>query len=321
MRIGIIGCGHAGRRHADQLSKMPEVELVACCDANDQVAARFGDDFKIRAYSDVSAMLARPLDGVTICTPPTSHARIAAAALARGLHVLCEKPLATDSDDCLTIPRSDLLMCAFKFRHLSGAAILREMVAAGELGRITHVRGTACSDADMTGRWFSDPMLSGGGVLLDNGVHIVDLCQFIVSPVEEICATLGAGTRGLDVEETASLDMRLTCGASANIHVSWEAPAPMGPLLEVYGTGGYARLGYEMQAFDAQRKLCRHAAAEGVDIWREVIANFVGFIAGRSAPSAIFDDGFSAVAVCEAAYRSVASQKWERPKCLAPVSK
>ncbi|HWL95047.1 MAG TPA: Gfo/Idh/MocA family oxidoreductase [Phycisphaerae bacterium] len=316
MRIGIIGCGHAGRRHAEQLRKIGEAILVSCYDMQAASTDRFATDYAVSACRSLDEMLDSRLDGVTICTPPTTHARIVAAAIERGIHVLCEKPLATECDDCLSIPRSDLLMCAFKFRHLSGAAMLREMIAEGRLGQITHMRGTATSDADMAGKWFSDARLSGGGVLLDNGVHIVDLCHYLAGPVERVTAAAAESSRGLAVEESAAMCLKMECGATASIFVSWESPAPMAPLIEVFGTKGYARLGYEMQAFDADKKLMRHAAAEGVDIWQEVLANFAGFVAGRVKPSATFDDGFAAVAVCEAAYRSIVTGKSELPRQL-----
>lgn len=191
--------------------------------------------------------------------------------------------------------------------------MLRDLIANGELGRITHVRGTATSDADMTGKWFSNPEYSGGGVLLDNGVHVVDLVHFVLGSVEDVIAHTTQSSRSLDVEESASMKLRLTRGAAADIFVSWESPAPMAPLIEVFGTHGYARLGYEMQAFDSERKLIRHASAEGVDIWSEVLANFITFVAGRTQPSAVYDDGFAAVAVCEAAYRSLLSRRCEEP--------
>lgn len=313
MRIAIIGCGHAGRRHADQLRKIPEARIVACCDSDQDSVRKFADEHGALAFTSLESLLAEPLDGVTVCTPPNTHAEIVSAAIERDIKVLCEKPLAPSVDDCLRIPRSDLLACAFKFRHLSGAVMLRDMIARGELGDITHVRGTATSDADMTGKWFSNPECSGGGVLLDNGVHIVDLVHFVLGSVEDVIAHTTGSSRSLEVEESASMKLRLTRGAGADIFVSWESPAPMAPLIEIFGTRGYARLGYEMQAFDSQRKLIRHASAEGVDIWTEVLANFVSFVAGRSRPSAVYEDGFAAVAVTDAAYRSLLSRRCEEP--------
>ncbi|MBK8270583.1 MAG: Gfo/Idh/MocA family oxidoreductase [Planctomycetes bacterium] len=228
MRIGIIGCGHAGRRHAEQIRKLPEAELVAGCDTITSSAQRFASDYNIPTFATVDEFLDQPLDGVTVCTPPTTHARIVTQVIERGIRVLCEKPLAPDAHDCLTIPRSDLLACAFKFRHLSGAAMLRDMIARDELGRINHVRGTATADADMAGKWFSDPLLSGGGVLLDNGVHLVDLVHFLLGPVDSVSAMACESSRGLDVEESAVINLNLSRGASASIFVSWEAPGADG---------------------------------------------------------------------------------------------
>ncbi len=316
MKFAIIGCGHAGRRHADQFKRIPGAELVGCCDNSAQAAEQFARDYQTTAYTDIDSLLNLKLDGVTICTPPSTHIPIVASAIQRGIRVLCEKPLATNLDECLSLSQTDPLACAFKFRHLSGGAILRDMIRRGELGSILAIRGTAVSDLDMTGRWFSNRALSGGGVLFDNGVHLIDLCRFLVGDVDEVSATISGGKRKLDVEESATILLRMECGASVELFVSWEAPAPMPPLMEIYGTAGYAQLGYELKVFDANRKLIRQIPAEGVDIWHEVIANFAGFVSGQGQPSAVFEDGFNAVAVVEAAYRSTESGGWERPRSL-----
>ncbi len=314
MRFAIAGCGKVGRRHAEQYRRIAGAQVVGCYDADPAVSAAVAKDLGLVSIDRLESLLDLSADGLSICTPPASHIPIAAAAVERGVRVLCEKPLATSLDDCRTLRDHTRFACAFKFRHLRGAGPLRAMIARGDLGRILSVRGTAISDFDMSGRWFSDPVLAGGGVLIDNGVHLIDLCRYLLGPVAEVSASVSGGTRGLSVEETASVYLRMSCGAAAHLLMSWEAPAPMPPLIEIHGSSGYARLGNELEVFDATgRERVLHLPADGVDIWHEVVANFARFVADASEPSARFEDGWHALAAVDAAYRSLRSGRWETP--------
>ncbi|MCA9255033.1 MAG: Gfo/Idh/MocA family oxidoreductase, partial [Phycisphaerales bacterium] len=252
-------------------------------------------------------------DGVVICTPPSTHVAIAEVVLERGIRVLCEKPLAPTTTECESLTEARGLACAFKFRHLKGSRIIRDHIATGGLGRVLAIRGSALSDISMEGKWFSDPSLSGGGVLLDNGVHLIDLCHYLVGPTENVSATIMGGKRRLAVEESAMISMRMACGASVELFVSWEAPAPMPPLIEIWGTQGYASLGYDYQILDSQKTCIRAEEGNGMCVWNEVITNFVGFVRNETQPMARFEDGYSAVAVAEAAYASAVTHNWEAP--------
>lgn len=312
-QIVIVGCGNAAQRHATNLRKNENATLVGCYDSRREAADAFALAHQTTAFDSLDAMLDANPDGVVICTPPSTHVAIAEAALERGLRVLCEKPLAPTTSECESLTDARGLACAFKFRHLKGASVLREHIAHGGLGRVLTIRGSALSDLSMAGRWFSDPSLSGGGVLLDNGVHLIDLCHYLVGPTESVCATIMGGKRKLAVEESAAIHMRMTCGATAELFVSWEAPAPMPPLLEVWGTEGYASLGYSYQILDSEKNCVHAEEANGTCVWNEVIQNFVGFVRNESQPMARFEDGFSAVAVAEAAYASAVTHAWETP--------
>lgn len=311
--IAIIGCGNAAQRHASNLRKMPGAEIAGCFDTRREAAEAFALSHQTTAFDTLDRLLDAPIDGVVICTPPSTHVAIAEAALERGLRVLCEKPLAPTTSECESLADARGLACAFKFRHLKGATVLRDHIAMGGMGRILAIRGSALSDLSMAGRWFSDPSLSGGGVLLDNGVHLIDLCHFLVGPTQSVCATIMGGKRALAVEESAAIHMRMQCGATAELFVSWEAPAPMPPLLEIWGTEGYASLGYNYQILDSQKNCIRAEEANGMCVWNEVITNFVSFVRNDSRPMARFDDGFAAVAVAEAAYTSAVTHTWESP--------
>lgn len=312
-QIAIVGCGHAARRHAGNITNHPRATLAACFDTQREASETFAREFNTRSYADLDQVLDARIDGVVICTPPSTHVAVAEAALSRGLRVLCEKPLAPTTAECERLIDARGLACAFKFRHLTGSGRIRDAIAQGELGRIIAVRGSALSDTDMSGRWFSDPSLSGGGVLLDNGVHLIDLCHYLLGPTQSVLATTPPGARGLAVEESASIRMQMMSGTVVDIFVSWEAPAPMPPLVEIWGTKGFARLGYDFEILDQARRVAQQGTANGHCVWRAVIDNFVAFLHGDEAPMARAEDGFAAVAVAEAAYMSAVTQISESP--------
>src|SRR6185295_17833306 len=119
----------------------------------------------------------------------------------------------------------------------------------------------------------------------------------------------------LEVEESAAINLRMASGAFAHLFVSWETPAPVPPLLEIYGSKGYARLGYELEVFDRSGKnRSLHIPADGVDIWHEVVANFFHHLADGSPRSATFEDGWKALSAVDAAYRSLSSGCWAKPR-------
>lgn len=312
-QIAIVGCGSAAQRHATNLRKLQNAVIAGCFDTRCEAADAFALANQTQAFDTLEALLDTAPDGVVVCTPPSTHVAITEAALERGLRVLCEKPLAPTTSECESLTDARGLACAFKFRHLKGAKVIRDHIALGGMGRVIAIRGSALSDLSMAGRWFSDPSLSGGGVLLDNGVHLIDLCHYLVGPTEAVSATIMGGKRGLAVEESASIHMRMACGATAELFMSWEAPAPMPPLLEIWGTEGYATLGYNYQLLDSQRNCIRAEEANGMCVWNEVITNFVGFVRNENPPMAKFEDGFAAVAVAEAAYASAVTHTWETP--------
>ena len=319
MRFAVIGCGRAGQRHAQQYLSLAEHELVGCYDADAGAAEAFAERFGARPFRYLGDLLGGDLDGVSVCTPPRPRIDVIETAVERGVAVLSEKPLARRLEDCVGVPPNDLTACAFKFRHLAGTEPLRRLIAAGELGRILLVRATALSNVEMDGTWFSDPGVSGGGVLIDNGIHLIDLCSYLLGPIEAVQAQQMGSSRGLEVEESASIQLHVAGGARCEIFVSWEAPAPMPPLLQVYGSEGYAELGYELdvRALDGSPRL--RVGADGVDVWNEVIRDFVTTRGSGERPRATFVDGYAALATVDAAYRSVDSGEWEEPLPVPPA--
>jgi len=317
-RIAVVGWGQAARRHAESITKNHRATLAGCHDPRRAVSAALARAFGVPSFESLDALFDAPVDGVVVCTPPATRVAVVDAALARGLRALCENPLAPTTSDCESLADACGLACAFPLRHLSGAAFLRTHIAAGGLGRVISARAAAVSNVDMTGRWPGNPSLSGGGVLLADGVQLIDLCHYLLGPTQSVSAATRGGKRRLPVEESASIRLQMMCGATADIFVSWEAPGPKPPLLEIWGTEGYARLGADCEILDREGKTVSRWIADPKCVGPALIDNFVAFVRDEAAPSARFEDGFAAVAVAEAAYMSAVTQVSESPS-LTPV--
>lgn len=208
MRVAIIGTGFMGRMHAHawrtahrffSLDATPEIAVLVGRDAarTADAAREFG---ALAASTDWREVVERSdIDVVDICTPGDSHAEITLAALAAGKHVLCEKPLAnsvTEADRMVAAAESasDLVaMCGFSYRRTPALSLARELIAAGRLGEIRHVRAQYLqdwlSDPDAPFTWRLDRGRAGSGTLGDIGAHSIDTAQWLTGePITAVSA-------------------------------------------------------------------------------------------------------------------------------------
>jgi len=208
MRVAIIGTGFMGRMHAHawrtahrffSLDATPEIAVLVGRDAarTADAAREFG---ALAASTDWREVVERSdIDVVDICTPGDSHAEITLAALAAGKHVLCEKPLANSVADAERMvaaaeSASDLVaMCGFSYRRTPALSLARELIAAGRLGEIRHVRAQYLqdwlSDPDAPFTWRLDRERAGSGTLGDIGAHSIDTAQWLTGePITAVSA-------------------------------------------------------------------------------------------------------------------------------------
>src|SRR5581483_6839691 len=191
-RIAVIGAGGIGSTHIDVLTGNKDVQLVAICDSNREVAQKAAQRAGARAYTSVREMcFEEKLDGAILCTPPVTHHTIVEELLDRGVDILCEKPFATDGKLARAMVQraqeaGRLIMLASKFRYVEDVRWARDVISSGQLGTILHAEIVFTSSLDMKGRWHVDRSISGGGVVIDNGSHAVDLCRYLFGPIESI---------------------------------------------------------------------------------------------------------------------------------------
>jgi predicted dehydrogenase len=191
LKVGIIGCGGIARgAHLNPgWLAVPDVEIIAACDAHEETAKKLAEDFKIKlVFTDFHALLKlKEIDIVDICTPNKIHTPAVIAALQAGKHVLCEKPLAVSTAEIMemkaALKKTDrMLMTAQHFRFSPEAVAIKAWCETGALGEVYHSRVNATRR-----NWlpinpgFIDPKLSGGGPCMDIGVHALDTALWLMN--------------------------------------------------------------------------------------------------------------------------------------------
>lgn len=269
VRVGIVGVG-IGSVHAHAYSKLPNVEIAALCDIDTARAEALADRYGVKnIYSDYEAMFAEAkLDAVSVCTPNALHAPVAVAALNAGCHVLCEKPLSVNAIEGSKIvdaarKSSGKFMIGMNNRFRGDTQVLRKYIDDGQLGSIYYARcgWIRRNGIPGLGGWFTRKDMSGGGPLIDIGVHALDVTLYLMGnpkPTTVFGATYakfgpygkgqgqwGAPVRGgtFDVEDLACGQVLFENGATLALEASWAQHCAGERLYsEVYGDLGGATL-------------------------------------------------------------------------------
>ncbi|GIO95822.1 MULTISPECIES: Gfo/Idh/MocA family protein [Paenibacillus] len=187
INIGVIGTGSISAMHLQSYQKHANANLLAVCDLNEERAQRAAEKYgATKVYTDYNELLADPeIDAVSICTWNNTHAEISIAALNAGKHVLVEKPLCRTVEEALQVQEAvkssgKLLQVGFVRRYDPNAQMLREFADKGEFGEIYFAKASSVRRLGNPGGWFSDIERSGGGPLIDIGVHVIDLCWYMM---------------------------------------------------------------------------------------------------------------------------------------------
>lgn len=240
-RVAVIGCGNISRRHTAALSDCPQTELVAVCDVREDRAKSVAEKFGIPFVTDYHDLLKDPhIDAVHICTPHYLHAPMAIDALNAGKHVFTEKPMAITPEDCERMKAAaagsgKALGVCFQNRYNPVNAEIHRLVRSGEVGKVLGGRGIVnwnrtpsyYTESGWRGTWATE----GGGVLINQSIHTLDLLLWALGEPETVEATCGILSLRdtIEVEDTASVHMTFPGGASALFFASnaWIDNAPV----------------------------------------------------------------------------------------------
>ena len=215
LRIGIVGCGRISVMHLAAASALKEAELVACCDVKKERADEVAKKYGIQAYSSYEEMLSSErLDAVHICLPHHLHTKAAIYAFEKGVHVLSEKPMDVDLESAVKAVQTAkekgvLYGVIFQCRYNNAAQLVKNAAKSGALGKIVSARSTLTwtrpdsyyQESDWKGTWDKE----GGGVVIDQAIHSIDLVNWIVdSQVESVsCSMANRGHEIVKVEDSA----------------------------------------------------------------------------------------------------------------------
>jgi predicted dehydrogenase len=260
--LGFLGTGWIGRSRMEAMLGTGEAKAVAICDPNADMAAEaqeLAPDAEIVGSFD--ELLACEPNGVVIATPSALHAAQCIRAFEGRAAVFCQKPLGRDTAEVEAVlaaaERADrLLGVDLSYRHTAAMQAIRERVRAGELGEVFAADLTFHNAYGPQSGWFWDPKLSGGGCLIDLGVHLVDLAlwMFDFVDVAGTSATLlrdGRTMRENEVENYAAATLALANGVHVRIACSWNLNAGRDAVIEAsfYGTRGGAQMRNEAGSF------------------------------------------------------------------------
>jgi predicted dehydrogenase len=251
--FGIIGCGNIGPVHAAAIAQVRGAKLVAVSDVRLANAKGLADQYGAASYEDYREMLKRDdLHAVCICIPSGMRAEVAETCAAAGKHILSEKPLEVTSKRIDRIIKATekagvSLGCIFQSRFSDDAILVKKAIEQGRFGKlilgdaaIKWWRSQAYYDS---GAWRGTWKLDGGGALMNQGIHYIDLLQWFMGPVSSVYArTALVGHTGLEVEDLAMAMLEFRNGAMGCIEGSTATYPGYAARIEIYGTEGSAIL-------------------------------------------------------------------------------
>jgi predicted dehydrogenase len=319
--FGLIGAGGIAQSYLQIFSGLTEARITAVADVRLDAAASAAEALGCDAFGSWEELADRAtVDAVLICTPPATHAEIALHFLARGIAVLCEKPFAVDLAAAREMAAASeathtLLTMASKFRYVQDVIRAKSILTSGILGDIILFENVFASRAKMANRWNSDRAVSGGGVLIDNGTHSVDIIRYFLGPIAEVLAVEGKRVQTLAVEDTVQLFVRAASGVRGTIDLSWSLDKERDSYIEIYGSNGTVRVGWKESKF---RQATSHdwvvfgSGYDKIGAMRAQVENFCRALRGREQLLITVEDAIASVAVIEQAYRSLDSSRWVR---------
>jgi predicted dehydrogenase len=315
----LVGAGAIAQAYVQALKVIPSARVAAVVDPRVDAAKAVAEGLGCRAEASLEdALRAVEPDAAIVCTPPASHPELAIQLLDRGVHVLCEKPLACDLQSARRMlgaakARRVLLTMGSKFRYVDDVIEAKSLLASGLLGDIVLFENSFTSRVDMSNRWNTDPAVSGGGVLIDNGTHSVDIIRYFLGPIASVQAIEGKRLQTPRVEDTVRLFVRTVSGVVANVDLSWSVNKEQETYIDVYGSGGTIRVGWKSSRY-------RHASnanwvpfGRGYDkvaAFRKQVENFTGAILGKEQLLITDEDALASVHVIDAAYQSLNRNDW-----------
>lgn len=346
LKIAIVGAGNISNAHISAYLKNENVELYAFCDINEERVKAAGARWGVsRLYTDEAEMLAAlpEIDAVSVCTWNSAHAPCTIMALKAGKHVLCEKPMALNAQEAQTMLDTanacgKKLMIGFVRRFGNDTRVMQDFIKADTLGEIYYAKAVYLRRNGNPGGWFGDLSRSGGGPLIDLGVHVIDLTRYLMGNPKPV-SVYGATFRKLgnrsgikesiaytsasksdqdicDVEDLATALIRYDNGAVLSVEASFclNLKKDVGKV-ELFGTRGGLCLDPEPEIFTdscgylVNTTLNQSAALNFDGLFEGEINYFVNAVLQNQDISSIAEDGVTIMKILDAIYLSASIGK------------
>ncbi|MCL2512939.1 MAG: Gfo/Idh/MocA family oxidoreductase [Oscillospiraceae bacterium] len=342
IKTAIIGTGCISNEHINGYINNPNTELYALCDINPERVSAMAEKYGIpsgRTFTDKNEMLkALPeIDAVSVCTWNSAHAECSIAALEAGKHVLCEKPMAMNAREAEAMKAAadkagKLLMIGFVRRHGNDAKLILDYAKTGFFGDIYYAKAAYLRRHGCPGGWFGDKSRSGGGPLIDLGVHVIDLVRYLLGnpkPVSIYGATFQkllnrpnvktsvgytsaeAGNNDIfDVEDLASALIRFAGGAVLSVEASFSLNIKSGRGdIELFGTKAGATLDpieffTEMNGYMVDVNFPMKTSLSFDGLFKNEINHYVDCIVNGTECIAPAEDGVQMMRILDGVYES-----------------
>lgn len=319
INLALIGCGGIAQMHLEAAAKVPRICISAVYDVDDaasQTASQKSGAKKASSAADIFED--KSIEAVLICAPPAFHTDLMRRAIDAGKHILCEKPFTTALKDAEEIKKRAaaarrLVMMASKFRFVKDVGEARRFVQSGVIGNIILSEVIFCSAVNMEKRWNSDAKIAGGGVLIDNGSHAVDVIRYLVGPIKSVYAQAGKKVQAIGVEDTARLHFETDDHIIGMVDLSWSLYKHTPNYVNILGSKGTIEVGWQQsQIWDSATKTSKvfGSGYKKLDAFAAQMEHFADCLQGQAQPILGIDDAIESVGVIEAAYTSIREKKW-----------
>lgn len=321
LRFALIGTGGIAQTYAQAFQTSNCCDLVAVADVNEKSAKAFAEPFGAKSFSDYKTLAENSeIDAVIVATPPNSHPEIAEYFMNLGKHVLCEKPL------CLSVEEAQAMIetaektgvvftMATKFRYCEDVVKAKAILASGVLGEVVQFENAFTAKVDMSKRWNSQKEISGGGVLIDNGTHSVDIIRYFLGAITDVLALETSGTQNLEVDENVKLLAKTENGIAASVDLTWGINKELPNFISIYGTNGTLHIGWRESKYKLNSSPDWNVFGKGYDkvqAFCSKLENFHNAILGKEDLLIKPEDALASVEVIEAAYKSLNQNLWQK---------
>ena len=319
LTFALIGAGGIAQTHLQAFAKTNLAKLAAVVDVRMESAEAVAAAMHCKAFQKVASIPETlGIDAAVVCTPPSTHPEICEQLARRGIHVLCEKPVATDLASAIQMIETaaeagTMFTMASKFRYVEDMVYAKQLITSGVLGDILLFENTFAVHVDMTKRWNSDPAISGGGVLIDNGTHSVDIVRYLLGPIHSIQTIEGRRFQNLQVEDTVRIHAKTIQGTLAAMDLSWSINKQTPWYVSIYGTQGTVLVGWKESKYKRSVDTDWTVFGTGYDkvqAFTSQINNFCNAIHGIEPLLISSEDAIASSEAIQQAYESLRKDDW-----------